>query len=93
MNQKKSPPAEKGCKQQIPPAVKIKILFYTEDSFSKFSSEEDSNELSVTTLTFEKVVDSIFFFISTDFFTLSMEILYATLNSPILYSEHLYILK
>lgn len=43
------------------------MLFYTEDSFS---SEEDSKELSVTTLAFEKVVDSISFLISADFFTL-----------------------
>lgn len=58
---KKSPPAKTACKQQLPPAAKTKILFYAETSFS---SEEDFDEPSVTTLTFEKAVDSISFLIS-----------------------------
>uniref|UniRef100_UPI0025F29CFF hypothetical protein n=1 Tax=uncultured Treponema sp. TaxID=162155 RepID=UPI0025F29CFF len=50
-----------ACKQHLPLTVKTKIPFYAEASFSEFSSEEDSKELSVTTLTFEKAVDSISF--------------------------------
>lgn len=61
---KKSPPAETACKQQLPPAAKTRMMFYAETSFSSVSSEEDSKELSVTTLTFEKAVDSISFLIS-----------------------------
>lgn len=61
---KKSPPAETACKQQFPPAAKTRMIFYAETSFSSVSSDEDSKELSVTTLTFEKAVDSISFLIS-----------------------------
>lgn len=61
---KKSPPAEAAGKQQLPPTAKTRMMFYAETSFSSVSSEEDSKELSVTTLTFEKAVDSISFLIS-----------------------------
>lgn len=58
------PPAETACKQLLPPAAKTRMMFYAETSFSSVSSEEASKELSVTTLTFEKDVDSISFLIS-----------------------------
>lgn len=52
----KKPPAETN-----PLAAKVKIRFYAE---TLFSSEEDSDKPSVTTFTFENVVDSISFLIS-----------------------------
>lgn len=57
----KAEPSKKPPAEINPPAARTKTLLYAETSFS---SGEDSDEPSVTTFTFENVVDSISFLIS-----------------------------